>query len=138
MRLKYTLTPNFYIGVYRGIHNFLIFALKQRLWVLVRTAPVRRFYRVPTIYVLSKNKKIITIFHLQIIFFTAVQNCSILHGHVCVMGMRYFMLCITASILRKQAYAINCMFLRLKNYNFRLIFFYYFHILAQNINCEYT
>ena len=24
-------------GVYRGIHNFLIFALKQRLWVLVRT-----------------------------------------------------------------------------------------------------
>ena len=25
-------------GVYRGIHCFLIFALKQRLWILVRTA----------------------------------------------------------------------------------------------------
>ena len=26
------------IGVYRGIHYFLIFALKHELWVLVRTA----------------------------------------------------------------------------------------------------
>ena len=26
-----------------GIHNFLIFALKHRLWVLVRTASIRRF-----------------------------------------------------------------------------------------------
>ena len=25
------------IGVYRGMHFFLIFALKHRLWVLVRT-----------------------------------------------------------------------------------------------------
>ena len=34
-------TSYFYIvktGIYRGIH-FLIFALKLRLWVLVRTAP---------------------------------------------------------------------------------------------------
>ena len=30
------------IGVYRGIHNFLNFALKHRLWVLVRTASLRR------------------------------------------------------------------------------------------------
>ena len=30
-------------GVYRGIHYFLIFVLKHRLWVLVRTASVRRF-----------------------------------------------------------------------------------------------
>ena len=32
------LTPNFYFSkteVYRGIHYFLIFALKHRLWVLV-------------------------------------------------------------------------------------------------------
>ena len=28
-------------GVYRGKHNFLIFALKYRLWVLVRTASVK-------------------------------------------------------------------------------------------------
>ena len=33
-------TPLLYskTGVYRGIHDFLIFALKQKLWVLVRTA----------------------------------------------------------------------------------------------------
>ena len=28
------------IGVYRGIHYFLIFALKHGLWVLVRTASI--------------------------------------------------------------------------------------------------
>ena len=54
------------IGVYRGIHFFLIIALEHRLLVLVRTA-----LRVPTINVLSKNKKNITFFHLKIIFFTA-------------------------------------------------------------------
>ena len=33
-------TPLIYskIGVYNGIHNFLMFALKQKLWVLFRTA----------------------------------------------------------------------------------------------------
>ena len=36
----------------------------------------------PTIHVLSKNKKNIKNFHLKIIIFTAVKNCSILHGHV--------------------------------------------------------
>ena len=38
-----------------------------------------------TMYVLSKNKKNITIFHLKIIIFTAVKNCSILYGRVFVM-----------------------------------------------------
>ena len=39
------LTPQFYIvkQVYRGIHFVLTFALKHRLWVLLRTASVRRF-----------------------------------------------------------------------------------------------
>ena len=37
------------------------------------------------IYVLSKNKKNITIFHLKIIIFTATKYCRILHGRVCVM-----------------------------------------------------
>ena len=63
------LTPHFYIektGVYRGVHYFLIFALKHRLWVLVRTASL--------IYVLSKNKKNITIFPMKIIVFTAVKK----------------------------------------------------------------
>ena len=46
-------------GVYRGIHYFLSFALKDILWVLVRTASMRRFLSVPTIYVLSKNMKIV-------------------------------------------------------------------------------
>ena len=36
---------------------FSYFCSKHRLWVLVRTASPRRFYRVPTIYVLSRNKK---------------------------------------------------------------------------------
>ena len=40
MWFKPSYTPLLYseIGVYRGIHNFLFFALKHRLWVLVRTA----------------------------------------------------------------------------------------------------
>ena len=33
------------------------FCSKHRLWVLVRTASLRRFLRVPTIYVLCRNKK---------------------------------------------------------------------------------
>ena len=47
---KHPLTPHFCIvklglrtGVYRGILSFLIFAPKHRLWVLVRTASLRRF-----------------------------------------------------------------------------------------------
>ena len=38
-------TPLLYskTGVYRGIHFFLIFSQKHRLWVLVRTASLRRF-----------------------------------------------------------------------------------------------
>ena len=74
---EHPLTPHFYIvktGVYRGIHFFLIFALKHRLWVLVRTASV-----------LSKNKKNITIFQLKIFMFTVLKNCSILHGRFFVM-----------------------------------------------------
>ena len=46
------------IGLYRGIHLFLIFNLYHRFWVLVRTA-----------YVLRKNKKNISIFHRKKIIF---------------------------------------------------------------------
>ena len=66
---KTPLTPHLYIvklGLTEGIHYFLIFALKHRLWVRVRTASL---VSVSTIYVLSKNKKNITIFHLKIIIF---------------------------------------------------------------------
>ena len=82
------LTPHFYIVKLRFTGIFFFFltsALKHRSWVLVRTASVRRFKRVPTIFVLSKNKKNITVFHLKIIIFTAEKYCNLLHRHVCVM-----------------------------------------------------
>ena len=89
MSVKCTLpyTPLLYskTGVCRGIHFFLIFALKHRLWVLIRTASMRRFECVPTINVLEQKKKDIIIFHLKINIFTAVEYCCILHGCVCVM-----------------------------------------------------
>ena len=84
----YPLTPHFYIVKlgFTGVYFFLIFALKHRSLVLVRTAVLRRFKRVPTIYVLSKNKKNIKIRNIsQLFIFTAVKYCSILHRHVCVM-----------------------------------------------------
>ena len=52
-------------GVCGGIPIFLIFAPKHRLWALVRSAS-----RVPTINVLSKNKKNIKFFPVKIIIFT--------------------------------------------------------------------
>ena len=70
------LTPHFYIvklGFTVVYITFLFFALKHRLWVLVRTPSMRRFLSVPTIYVLSQSKKNITIFHLKITNFTAVK-----------------------------------------------------------------
>ena len=86
---EYPLTPHFYIVKlgFTGVYIFfLIFAPKQRLWVLVRTASVRRFKRAPTIYVLSKNKKNIKNFHLKVNIFTALKYCCILHGCVCIMS----------------------------------------------------
>ena len=57
--------------------------------MLVRTASMRRllrrFYRVPTIYVLSKNKKKYHNFPSENYHFTAVKTCSVLNGRVCVM-----------------------------------------------------
>ena len=54
------------------IHYFLIFALKHRLCVPVRTASVRRFL---CVYVLSKNKTIITFFfHLKLPFYSREKS----------------------------------------------------------------
>ena len=50
-------------GVYRGIHYFLIFALKPILLI-----------RVPTINIMSKNMKIVKDIQLKIVIFTAVKN----------------------------------------------------------------
>ena len=58
------LKPHFHIvksGFTWVYINFLISAQKHRFWLLVKTASLRRFYRVPTIYVLSramKNKRV--------------------------------------------------------------------------------
>ena len=62
------LKPHFYTVKLRftGVYIiFLISAQKHRLWVLVRTASPRRFLRVPTIYVLSRNMKNIRVFYLK-------------------------------------------------------------------------
>ena len=61
-------TPLLYskTGVYKGMHFSFFFALKYRLWVLVRTASLR--------HILSKTMKNITIFHIQIAIFTVVTK----------------------------------------------------------------
>ena len=65
--------PHFYIVKNWGLQGvyiiFLISAQKHRLWVLIRTALLRQFYRVPTIYVLSRNMKNISIFLWKFSFF---------------------------------------------------------------------
>ena len=76
------LQPHFYIAKlgFTGVYiNFLISAQKHRLWELVRTASPRRFQRVPTIYVLSRNlKKILEIlsknFHFLVVTFSVYLN----------------------------------------------------------------
>ena len=74
-------------GVCKGITNFLIFDPKHTLCVLVRTALARRFLRVPTINVLSENKKSIKHFLLKFSNFTSEKNLRILHGRVFVTGL---------------------------------------------------
>ena len=68
------------IGVYRGIHNFLIFALKHRLWVLVRTGsdvyPQGMF---------SAKIRKLSFFYIKIFIFTVVKYRCILHGHIFIM-----------------------------------------------------
>ena len=74
-----SLTPHFYIEKvgFTRVYIFFLFLLQN----------IDCGYSLePPIDVLSKNKKDIKNFHLIIIIFTAVKYCSILHGHVCVMG----------------------------------------------------
>ena len=83
------LKPHFYIVKlgFTGVYIiFLISAQKHRLWVLVRTASPRRFWRVPTIYVLSRNLKNIRFFFLSENLYFLVVKCSVyLNRHVFVM-----------------------------------------------------
>ena len=82
------LKPYFYIVKlgFTGVHIiFLILLKKHRLWVLVRTASSGRFYRVPTIYVLSRNMKNIRIFCLKIFLFLVVKSSIYTNRRVFVM-----------------------------------------------------
>ena len=63
---------------------FLIFAPKHRLWGLVTK-------RVPTMYVLSKNKKTSKNFLLKNLIFYNFKNLCVLHGHVFEMVNSQFM-----------------------------------------------
>ena len=122
----YPLTPHFYIvklGVYRGIHYFLIFAQKHIMWVLVRTAYNICFEQK---YEKSKTNQ------LKIVIFTAVKNRCMLHGPVFVMCCLVSM---SVSVLS------NLFSLRLKltrNKNARHIFPHHFFPVAMvGIICLY-
>ena len=79
------LIPNFYIAKlgYAGVYLFfLFFAQKPRLWVLVRTSSARRFKRVPTIYILSKNKKKYIKKNSENCQFLQHNTCAYFHNEV--------------------------------------------------------
>ena len=88
-------------GVYRGIHYFLIFALKHRLWVLVRTASVYPQS------VLSKNMKIVKKIQPKIVIFTAVKNGCMLHGCVFMMHSSRYSLEAIAQALLMSTYNLS-------------------------------
>ena len=75
------LKPHFYIykniGVYRGIRYCSYFWSKQGFWVHIRTASARRFKRVPSTYVLSRNMKNKRFFLSDFFFIFLVVKTSI-------------------------------------------------------------
>ena len=77
--LLYSIVKLGFTGVY--IICF-IFAQKHRLWVLVRTTSPRRFYRVPTIHVLSRHMK--TIWVLFFLFVFLSENFQFLEVKVSI------------------------------------------------------
>ena len=76
-------TPHFYIVKlgFTGVHILFLF-LVQNIDCGYSLEPPKR---VPTNNVLSKNMKIVKKIQLKIVIFTAMKNCCILHGRVCVM-----------------------------------------------------
>ena len=89
---EYPLTPHFYIVKlgFTGVYIIFLFLLLNTDCGYSLEPP----QCVPTIYVLSKNKKNIKIFHLKVISFTVFKNCSILHGNVCVKSELTGYLCV--------------------------------------------
>ena len=74
----YPLEPHFYIAKlgYAGVYLFFLFLLQN-----IDCGYSLEF----TIYVLSKNKKNIKMFQLNIFIFYNFKNLCILHGHVFIM-----------------------------------------------------
>ena len=70
----YTLLLYSKIGVYRGLHYVLIFAIKRTLWVLVRRCIHNLCFE-------QKNHN----YSSEKYRFYSRENCCILHGHVIVM-----------------------------------------------------
>ena len=75
------LTPHFYIVKlgFTGVYIFFLFLFRK----------IDRWYSLEppeAIYVLSENNTNITIINSKIIIFTAVENLSMIHRHVCVMS----------------------------------------------------
>ena len=79
------------LGFTGVIHNFLFFALKHKLWVLVITASQAVLTCTHNQF-FEQKKKSTTICSLKIIIFTAVKNCNVLHGHVFVKYRYSFMM----------------------------------------------
>ena len=67
------------------MQGYTYFSPKRRSWVQVRTGSARRFESVPTVYVMSKNKKNIKKILLKIFNFFNFRKICILHRHVSVM-----------------------------------------------------
>ena len=67
---------------------------------------MRRFKRVPTIYVLNKNMKIVKKNQLKIVIFTEVKNRCILHGRVFVMVKGKKSIHQMSRVMRKPAFCI--------------------------------
>ena len=105
-------TPLLYskTGVCRGIPIFLIFAPKHRLWVHVRTASA-----VPTIYVLSKNKKniknflqkILPCINIHQIKFHVTGNTRLFLGLKCRSMYYIIYICKTLTVYCTATYLIH-------------------------------
>ena len=93
--------PHFYIVKLGFVGVYIIFLIsdqKHRLWVPVRTASSRRFLRLPTIYILSRNIKNIRIFFSENFHFLVVKSSVYLNRHVFVM----YSILVSGSIRRRQ------------------------------------
>ena len=80
-----SLTPHFYIVklvVYRGIHYFLIFALKHRSWVHVRTSSIEAVLTCTHDLCFEQNK---TIFNQKLSLFIDIKIRTILHRRDIIM-----------------------------------------------------